>query len=149
MATLQGTSTTTCTVDTTITANTILCTAAYSVQTWAGSVYVPSGSAINIFANTNGYIWVTGILDYSSSTSYNSGTQSWFGLSRYGLKKVVGSFDDGWLAMSYVQDGGNPDISHMRLTNTSPYAGMSFIVARIFTGKTNNSITSSILTRVI
>lgn len=157
MASLQGTSGTVINVSTSATATSILNTSTSSVQQWAGYVgvptpyYEPSNNFVNLLGNNNGYAWIVGYLSIPANQSYNSCHDFWFALSRYGVKILAGSTNDGLLTLSHYQDPNNANINYIRLTNTynaSWAYGNYHICATVFTGSANNSIISSYLTRI-
>jgi len=157
MASLQATTVTTLSATTSATASSILNTSAGSVQQWAGYVGVPtpffepSNNFVNLIGNNNGYAWITGYISIPANQSYNSSHDFWFALSRYGLKTLAGSTFDGLMTLSHFQDPGNVNINYLRLTNTynaSWAYGNYHVCATIFSGSTNNSIISSVLTRI-
>ena len=157
MASLQGTTVTTYSATTSATASTILNTTAGSVQQWAGYVgvptpyYEPSNNFVNLIGNNNGYAWITGYVSIPANQSYNSTHDFWFALSRYGIKTTTGATFDGLMTLSHFQDPGNVNINYLRVTNTynaSWAYGNYHVCATIFTGSANNSVISSVLTRI-
>jgi hypothetical protein len=157
MASLQATTVTTLSATTSATASSILNTSAGSVQQWAGYVGVPtpffepSNNFVNLIGNNNGYSWITGYVSIPANQSYNSSHDFWFALSRYGLKTLAGSTFDGLMTLSHFQDPGNVNINYLRITNTynaSWAYGNYHVCATVFSGSTNNSVISSVLTRI-
>ena len=124
-----------------------------SVQQWAGYVGVPTpyNSASNyadILYNTNGYGWIMGHVSIPANQSYNTAHDFWFALSLYGLKYTWGVTNDGLMTLSTYTSGNN---SYLRVTNTYnaswAYANYHCNVT-VFTGSSNSSVGSSVLTRV-
>ena len=157
MASLQATTVTTLSATTSATASSILNTSVGSVQQWAGYVgvptpfYEPSNNFVNLIGNNNGYAWITGYISIPANQSYNSSHDFWFALSRYGIKTLTGSTFDGLMTFSHVQDSGNANINYLRITNTynaSWAYGNYHVCATVFSGSTNNSVISSVLTRI-
>jgi len=156
MASLQATTVTIYSATTSATASTILNTTASSVQQWAAYVGVPTpyNSALNyadLIGNNNGYAWIMGHVSIPANQSYNSCHDFWFALSRYGIKTSFASTNDGLLGLSHYQDPGNANINYLRITNNynaSWAYGNYHVCATIFTGSANNSVISSVLTRI-
>jgi hypothetical protein len=157
MASLQATTVTTYSATTSATASTILNTTAGSVQQWAGYVgvptpyYEPSNNFVNLIGNNNGYAWITGYVSIPANQSYNSTHDFWFALSRYGIKTTTGATFDGLMTLSHFQDPGNVNINYLRVTNTynaSWAFGNYHVCATVFSGSANNSVISSVLTRI-
>lgn len=157
MASLQGTTVTTFNATTSASASSILNSAVGSVQQWAGYVgvptpyYEPSNNFVNLIGNNNGYAWIMGYISIPANQSYNSCHDFWFALSRYGLKTLAGATFDGLMSLSHYQDPNNVDINYLRLTNTynaSWAYGNYHVCATVFTGSANNSVISSVLTRI-
>jgi hypothetical protein len=156
MASLQGTTVTTYTASSQASATYTLCTNSMALQQWTGtvsitSIYYTSNNYVDLFANTNGYSWVTGYVQFQASQSYNSTQSWWFGLSRYGLTTTSGPTNDGLVTPSYYQSPSNPDVNYMRLNNVynASWANATcFMSVTIFPGGNNNSISSSYLFRV-
>jgi hypothetical protein len=157
MASLQATTVTTYSATTSATASTILNTTAGSVQQWAGYVgvptpyYEPSNNFVDLIGNNNGYAWITGYVSIPANQSYNSTHDFWFALSRYGIKTATGATFDGLMTLSHYQDPGNVNINYLRVTNTynaSWAFGNYHVCATVFSGSANNSVISSVLTRI-
>lgn len=157
MASLQTTTVTTLSATTSATATSILNTSAGSVQQWAGYVgvptpyYEPSNNFTNLIGNNNGYVWIMGYISIPANQSYNTTHDFWFALSRYGLKTLIGATNDGLLGLSHYQDPGNVNINYLRITNNyNAYwaYGHYHVCATVFTGNVNNSVISSVLTRI-
>jgi hypothetical protein len=154
MASLQGTTSTTLSATASITADTILCTTAGSVQQWSGYVgiqtpyYDPSNNYADVLYNTNGYGWIMGYISCPANQSYNSSHEFWFALSLYGLKTQTGPTWDGLLGLSTWTSGNNSYLRFTNLYNASWAYGNYHVNATVFTGNSNSSIASSILTRV-
>lgn len=157
MAVLTTSTATTLTATTSATSNVILCTATSSIQQWAGYVgvqtpyYDPVNNYVDLIGNTNGYGWITGIVEVGANQSYNSSHQFMFALSRYGIKTATGPTWDGLMSLSHYQDPGNANINYLRVTNTynaSWAYGNYHFNCIIFTGSSNSCVTSSVLARV-
>jgi hypothetical protein len=156
MASLQGTTVTTYTASSQASGTYTLCTNSLGLQQWTGMVYITSiyytsNNYVNMFANTNGYNWVTGFCQFQASQSYNSTQSWWFALSRYGLTTTSGPTNDGLVTPSYYQDPSDPNKNYMRLNNVynASWANAScFMSVTIFPGGSNSAITSDYLTRV-
>ena len=157
MASLHGTTVTTFNATPSATASSILNTSAGSVQQWAGYVgvptpyYEPSNNFTNLIGNNNGYAWIMGHVSIPANQSYNSCHDFWFALSRYGIKTSFVTTNDGLLGLSHYQDPGNANINYLRITNNynaSWAYGNYHVCATIFTGSANNSVISSVLTRI-
>jgi hypothetical protein len=156
MASLQGTTVTTFNATTSATASSIWNTSSGSVQQWAGYVGVPTpyNSNLNyadLIGNNNGYAWIMGHVSIPANQSYNSCHDFWFALSRYGIKTSFVTTNDGLLGLSHYQDPGNANINYLRITNNynaSWAYGNYHVCATIFTGSANNSVISSVLTRI-
>ena len=157
MAVLTTTTTTTLAPSTSASANTILCSSTSSIQQWAGYVFVvtPYYDAVNnyvdLIGNTNGYGWVTGIIEVGANQSYNSSHQFTFALSRYGIKTLNGPTFDSLMSLSHYQDPSNANTNYLRVTNTynAAWANANYhFNCTIFTGSSNSCITSSYLTRL-
>lgn len=153
MASLQSTTVTTYNATTSASANTILNTTAGSIQQWAGYVGVPtpynsSSNYADILYNTNGYAWIVGYVSIPANQSYNTAHDFWFALSLYGLKYSWGVTNDGLMSLSTYTSGNN---SYLRVTNTynASWAYANYHVnVTVFTGNSNSSVASSVLTRV-
>ena len=157
MASLQGTTVTTFNATTSASASTILNSAVGSVQQWSGYVGVPtphfepSNNFANLIGNNNGYAWIMGYVSIPANQSYNTTHDFWFALSRYGIKTIWGATNDGLLGLSHYQDPNNVNINYLRITNNynaSWAYGHYHVCATIFTGGANNSVISSVLTRI-
>jgi len=157
MASLQGTTVTTLNATTSATASYVLNSAVGSVQQWAGYVgvptpyYEPSNNFVNLLGNNNGYAWIMGHVSIPANQSYNSCHDFWFALSRYGIKVNYGATFDGLMSISHFQDPNNANINYLRITNTynaSWAYGNYHVCATVFTGSANNSVISSVLTRI-
>jgi hypothetical protein len=148
MASLQGTTVTTLTASTSISASNNICSYAYSTQQWAGTPSLAINASMDLIGNTGGYSWIMGYMDVGAHQSYNSSHQFWFALSRYGIKTKTAATWDNCFALSYYQDPGNPDINYLRCTNTYNQPAGYHINARIFAGKNSNFIISSYLYRL-
>lgn len=155
MATLVNTTAPQWTAATTSSAPKTLCSNDRALQQWGGTVYIvsPYYSATNyvdVFANINGYMWVTGFLSFMAHQSYNSSQQIWFALSRYGLEMTSGPTNDSLITFSRYEDPSNANISHMRFTNqynTSWGNANCHINITLFPGYSSTSITSPHLIR--
>ena len=156
MASLQTTNVTTFSATTSASASSILNSAVGSVQQWAGYVGVPTpyNSALNyadLIGNNNGYAWIMGHVSIPANQSYNSCHDFWFALSRYGIKTSFASTNDGLLGLSHYQDPGNANINYLRITNNynaSWAYGNYHVCLTVFAGSANNSVISSVLTRI-
>ena len=157
MASLQATTVTTYSATTSATASTILNTTSGSVQQWAGYVgvptpyYEPSNNFVNLIGNNNGYAWITGYVSIPANQSYTSTHDFWFALFRYGIKTTTGATFDGLMTLSHYQDPGNVNINYLRVTNTynaSWAFGNYHVCVTVFSGSANNSVISSVLTRI-
>jgi hypothetical protein len=154
MANLQGTTITTLNATTSTSANTVLNTSVISIQQWAGYVGIqtPHFDAVNNYAdilvNTNGYAWITGYVSIPANQSYNTAHDFWFALSLYGIKIATGVTWDGLMGVSTWTSGNN---SYLRITNNynaSWAFGHYHVNVTVFTGNSNSSVTSSVLTRI-
>jgi hypothetical protein len=156
MATLIGTTVTTYNASTSASSTYTLCSNVNALQQWTGtvsitSIYYTSDNYVNVLANTNGYSWVTGFMQFQSSQSYNATQSWWFMLSRYGLTTTSGPTNDGLITPTYYQNPSNPNINYMRLNNVYNQSwgnATCFISAMIFPGGNVTSISSDYLTRV-
>lgn len=158
MAILQNTTATTFTATTSTTSGKILCNAQSSMQLWCGYVgvqtpyYDPVNNYVDLIANTNGWNWITGMVDVGAYQSYNSSHQFWFALSRYGIKTTAGPTWDSLMSLSHYQDPNNANINYLRVTNlynASWGFGNYHFMCTIFTGNSNSSVVSSVLERLI
>ncbi len=157
MASLQNTTVTTFNASTSASASSILNSAVGSVQQWAGYVgvptpyYEPSNNFVNLIGNNNGYAWIMGYVSIPANQSYNTTHDFWFALSRYGIKTNTGATWDGLMSLSHYQDPNNANINYLRVTNTynaSWAYGHYHVCVTVFTGSANNSVISSVLTRI-
>ncbi len=157
MASLQNTTVTTFNASTSASANSILNSAVGSVQQWAGYVgvptpyYEPSNNFVNLIGNNNGYAWIMGYVSIPANQSYNTTHDFWFALSRYGIKTNTGATWDGLMSLSHYQDPNNANINYLRVTNTynASWAYANYhVCVTVFTGSANNSVISSVLTRI-
>jgi len=157
MASLQNTTVTTFNATTSASASSILNNAVGSVQQWAGYVgvptpyYEPSNNFANLIGNNNGYAWIMGYVSIPANQSYNTAHDFWFALSRYGIKTTFAATNDGLLGLSHFQDPGNANINYLRITNlyNVPWGyGHYHVCVTVFTGSANNSVISSVLTRI-
>lgn len=158
MANLVNTSAPTFTATTSTSSGRILCTAANSMQMWAGYVgvetpyYAPSGNFVNLIGNTAGYNWIMGQVFVGANQSYNSSHAFWFALSRYGIKTVLGPAWDGLMSLEHYQDPGNANINYLRVVNTynaSWAYGNYHFCCTIFSGGAEGNVTSAHLIRII
>lgn len=156
MASLQGTTVTTYTASSQASATYTLCSNPMALQQWTGtvsitSIYYTSNNYVDLLANTNGYSWVNGYVQFQASQSYNSTQSWWFALSRYGLTTTSGPTNDGLITPSYYQSPSNPDVNYMRLNNVynASWANATcFMNVLIFPGGNSTAISSSYLFRV-